>query len=111
VVASRLPILDFSLHELSDPESMLLALAFTGLFNLPFFFMSAFKKVSIAFLRTVVMFFFDLYSAGAWPVMKIRLPSLSGSFVAIKGVLSHASHLNRAIINHVNRFEKSLYQR
>jgi hypothetical protein len=76
------------LVEPRESESTLLNLdVATELFDFLPDFPSRSKKASIAFLRTVVMTFLDLKSAGVPPVMKIRPPSLCGSSLAGGGGL------------------------
>jgi hypothetical protein len=98
VKASSRPTLDLDLFEALEPESTLLKRDLSaGLLAFLTVFLSPLRKASMAFLRTVVMVFFDLKSAGFSAVMKISPPLLAGSSLAGAAGLCDVFRLGRAM--------------
>jgi hypothetical protein len=81
--SSSCPTLDRDWFDTLERESAFFNFGLSaGLLDLLLASLSPFRKASIAFLRTTVMFLFDLKSAGAPPVMKMRPPSLADCSLA-----------------------------
>jgi hypothetical protein len=87
-MASWLPTLNLERREPLESDPTLLNLDRPAeLFDFLLLPFSLFKKASMAFLRTAVMFSLDLNSAGVPLVMKMRPPSFCGaSLVAADGL-------------------------